>query len=702
MKEENSMNRKKITAFFLGLCLCMTGIVYNNITEVSAETEDDSGRDNFWDNTPIGKFLNGIADIWNLLITGTVPQKEYHILNQVTDQKYTIDFKYHEKKTEPAVEEERDYRKWFDLELYKNRFNLIGGFGGTITGEEVFIPESVPQTGIIGECTNINYVGHKGYGQGWVSPCRELYDLWVSKGETTDRGIATIDGYYLVGVRPIFATHGDIIGVHLEDGTEINCLVFDIKGTDAQSEWGHVHGGKVSVVEWEFNGPKDHVGAEQLKPDLTDWKGKRVVSIVNGGPYVDGLTGPGGSGAVEVHKAEDDDPFYEFKTYGDLSGISEVGQAFMDTQWAALDDLLGSIQVETSIRTVLSDEIQACEDELEKAATEYGFPVYKELFKAVAEYRHKEGDPDIFRIEDTGLNPYPGKKVSKKASIKIAAELFSKCLERANYPNPSSIEDLKALLQAFEFESVSYIGECNNKYSIQSAEEYASKRCKGKLRGQADQIEKYGKYDFKDQKFPQKVLKYYFVISVDMADMPADEQTLLTEAMASWPADLDPRRKAVIEKGLSIYGKISYSMDINYRLKPNVNNPAVLDCSSFTGWAFNKSGLSDVAAWWATGSFLYEGKFSYINKNDLIPGDVALLNTVGGGGANHIGIYIGKSSNGSNVWLHCTGFHKSSPYGPDGRHSLNRGIMITDDTGRVEGYVCNWGIFMRYKGFGNK
>lgn len=694
------LNRKKALAFFLSLCLCAASISYITpadvrAAEVSVERADDSGKDSNWDNTLIGRFLNSITDIWNFLIKGTVPQKEMNILEQVMDQTYNIDLKFHEKKTEEAVEEEREYKRWFDLELYKNAYNLIGGAGGTITGDEIMIPPDLPQTGIIADCTNINYVGGKGYGQGWVEPCRHIYDLWASLGKTSDRGIATINGYYLVAVRPQFGTNGDIIGVRLEDGTEINCIIFDIKGSDAD-EWGHLYGNAYSIVEWQFNGSNTSVGT--INPDLTDWRGKKVVSIVNGGPYIDGVSGPGGAGAAEAHKAGDDDPYYEFKGYGDYSNISEVGQALIDTKWASVENLLGGIQVSSNIKAILSEEMKQYEKELDKAASEYGFPVYKELFKAIAEYRHRPGDEDIFRIEDTGLNPYPNKPVSKSTSIKIAAQLFSQCLERAHYPNPSSVEDLKALLQAFEFESSRYIIECDNKYSVKSAEKYASKRCKGKKRENQADIDLYGTYDYKDQKFPSKVLKYYFVISVDTAEMPAIEQELLSEAMASWPADLDSRRKAVIEKGLSIYGKISYSM--NHRLQPSAEMPSCLDCSSFVGWSYNMSGYKDVECWYCTGDFL--GAWNFIAKDELIPGDVALLNSITSGGDNHIGIYIGKSSSGSNVWLHCTGYHKTAPYGPDGRHSLNRGIMITDDTGRVEGYAVNWGLFMRYPGFGNK
>lgn len=714
------MNRKKITAFFLSLCLCVTSVVASVPVEVLAETttdEEDEKDEGFLDGIidgigdaiggiidKIGNLFENASDVYSLLLN-EIPDDEMKILNSVMNQKFNMDVNVHKKKTEEGEIEEKVYNRWFDLELYKNTYNLIGGAGGTITGKEVMVPPSVPQTGIINECTNINYVGGKGYGQGWVSPCRELYDLWVSKGETTDRGIATLDGYYLMGCRPQFGTHGDVIAVKLEDGTVINCIIFDIKGTDA-AEWGHVQGGKISVVEWECNGPKDHVGSrEELQVDLTDWRHKKVVSITNGGPYVDGLTGPGGAGgSVDAHRAEDDDPYYEFKSHGDYSSITDVGQIFMDTKWAAIENLLGSVQVESSVKAILSDEMLDYEDDLDAAAEKYGFPVYKELFKAIAEYRHKKDDDDIFRIEDTGLNPSSDKKVSKESSIAIAAQLFAQCLERANYPDFTSANDLKALLQAFEFESTSYIIESHNKYTLQSAQKFAKKRCKGKKRTDENQIEAFGLYDYRDQKFPDKVLKYYSVISVDTADMTAEEQALLSEAMASWPSNLDSRRKTIIEKALSLYGKVSYSMGFA-RSNPNPDAPIYQDCSSYVGWSCDKSNVGGANSGYTTVTFL--DKWKTISKDELIPGDVGLLsNTREEGGANHVGFYIGKSSTGSDVWLHCTGYRGSAhgypgpyvqgdPYVKDNWHTINRGIMITDQTGRSEGYVGTWTVFKR-------
>ncbi|HJB27202.1 MAG TPA: lysozyme family protein [Candidatus Blautia faecavium] len=307
----------------------------------------------------------------------------------------------------------------------------------------------------------------------------------------------------------------------------------------------------------------------------------------------------------------------------------------------------------TTVKAILSEDLEAYVPDLEQAAQEYGFAAYQELFKAIAQYRHQPGNPDIFRIADTGLNPNPGKNVGKEDSIRIAAELFARCIQAARYPDPTDTETLKAVLQAFEFEDAGFVQFCQARYTLEKAEQYASARCGGREREKQVEKDAYGKYDYKDQKFPDKVLKYYSVVAFDSGNIPEAEQSLIMEAMSGWPSGLDERRKKVIETGLSLYGKISYSMDM--RLQPSPQAPQYLDCSSFVGWAFYFGGCQDVSYSWATGGFLSSPAFTPISSGELTPGDIGLKNTIASGGDNHIGIYMGKSASGQNVWLHCTG-----------------------------------------------
>lgn len=328
---------------------------------------------------------------------------------------------------------------------------------------------------------------------------------------------------------------------------------------------------------------------------------------------------------------------YRITNWNNISGI-DVG-------------LMGSGM--TTVKALLSSDLKPYESQMDEAAEEYGFSSYKELFKAIAQYRHKPGDPDIFRIEDTGLNPEPGKKVGTTDSIRIAAELFSRCIQAARYPNPSDVENLRAVIQAFEFEDPAFISYCSGKYSIEKAEAYASARCGGKMRENEVERDAYGKYDYRDQKIPDKVLKYYSVVAIEGGNIPENEQGLITETMMGWPSNLDEGRKKVIQTGLSLYGKVQYSMD--QRLQPSIQNPKYLDCSSFVGWSFYFAGFQDVNYSWATGGFLSSSAFHQINSSELQPGDIGLKNWVASGGDNHVGIYMGKSASGQNVWLHCTG-----------------------------------------------
>lgn len=328
------------------------------------------------------------------------------------------------------------------------------------------------------------------------------------------------------------------------------------------------------------------------------------------------------------------------------------------TNWTAFTGMGVTLYSDSKITARLSDDLKPYVKKMEDAAVKYGFAAYKELFKTIAEYRHIPGDPDIFRIVDTGLNPYkdeePGKapQITSNESIDIASKLFASCIRAANFPAVNDTKKLKAVLQGFEFENEGYIVFCDYIYTLENAEEYASRLCGSKLRTNEEEIRSKGRYDYRDQKFPDKVLKYYSVIDINNGNLSGSAQQLLTEAMGSWPSYMDERRKAVIEKGISLYGKVTYSMD--QRLQPSMDNPRYLDCSSFVGWSFYYAGIKDVLPHWTTGNFVDGSSFRGIGHDELIPGDVGLKNTIASGGSNHVGIYLGKSASGQDVWLHCT------------------------------------------------
>lgn len=190
------------------------------------------------------------------------------------------------------------------------------------------------------------------------------------------------------------------------------------------------------------------------------------------------------------------------------------------SDWTKFSGLDVSLRADTKIEAKLSDEIKKYEKELEAAAKEYGFEAYVELFKALAEQRHYDGKKDdIFNMSKTSLNPDPKKTLSRADSIELAAELFSACItattkidKSAIPPVPSDVDGLRVILQAFEFESDGFVDYCKGEYSEDKALEYAKTKSGNKERTDANEIQQKGKWDFKDQKYPPKVLQFYHVL----------------------------------------------------------------------------------------------------------------------------------------------------------------------------------------------
>lgn len=190
------------------------------------------------------------------------------------------------------------------------------------------------------------------------------------------------------------------------------------------------------------------------------------------------------------------------------------------SDWTKFSGLDVSLRADTKIEAKLSDEIKKYEEELEAAAKEYGFEAYVELFKALAEQRHYDGKKDdIFDMSGTSLNPNPDKTLSRADSIELAAELFSACItattkidKSAIPPAPSDVDGLRVILQAFEFESDGFVDYCKGEYSEDKALEYAKNKSGNKERTDANEIQQKGKWDFKDQKYPPKVLQFYHVL----------------------------------------------------------------------------------------------------------------------------------------------------------------------------------------------
>lgn len=153
------------------------------------------------------------------------------------------------------------------------------------------------------------------------------------------------------------------------------------------------------------------------------------------------------------------------------------------------------------------------------------------------------------------------------------------------------------------------------------------------------------------------------------ADSLTKGQPLSDEQYAAY-ADgiLDPDRKAVVETALSLVGKVPYfwggKSGPGWNKEWNTPNlvtaagsstsgtylPYGLDCTGFVHWvywtALGRDSLAPAAAnslWYGTDP---------ISEDELQPGDIVYKDppTVT---VNHVGIYIGKDSNGKNLYVHC-------------------------------------------------
>ena len=154
--------------------------------------------------------------------------------------------------------------------------------GTPFSGRTIEIPQWIPQDHLAPIYTNYSYW----YSQwGRSTNQRKVADIWNSKGRKSNRGLATIDGLYLVALKRMFGISGDKVSIILRDGTVINALIADTQadenGVEGANAYGHVHGGQYNLVEWETVGSVSSVLTNE--PDLSSWRGKDVDRIINGG-----------------------------------------------------------------------------------------------------------------------------------------------------------------------------------------------------------------------------------------------------------------------------------------------------------------------------------------------------------------------------------------------------------------------------------
>lgn len=170
---------------------------------------------------------------------------------------------------------------------YPDVTTTTAGSGMAISGTSKTIPAGLQQSGI---CP-WDYTIYPYWYSRWDGETmqRRVADLWNAKGRTSDHGIATVDGCYLVAVGSYFGSCGDLISFTLEGGIKLNCLVADEKnaGDSSGSAYGHWQDYPASgwsIIEWESMGGSDYSNSGALL-NVSQWQGKKVTAAINGGRY---------------------------------------------------------------------------------------------------------------------------------------------------------------------------------------------------------------------------------------------------------------------------------------------------------------------------------------------------------------------------------------------------------------------------------
>ena len=294
----------------------------------------------------------------------------------------------------------------------------------------------------------------------------------------------------------------------------------------------------------------------------------------------------------------------------------------------------------------VSEQTESYRDMVEDYCEKYGIDDYVDLCLAVIEQESGGNPPDVMQTEQSYYNVNPPIDTAEE-SIDCGTHELSDCLTKAKSKSPNDIKGISLALQGYNFGNgyIDWALKNYGCYSKENAEIFSQKMC----------VE-LGYDSYGDVEYVPHVLRYYIA---------NPETTVTNESANSILKELKENNTApaeawgVIEKGASLIGSVKYSME--QRQVDGRDNPEFLDCSSFTAWAFHKSGITSVPYASTTATFISSKKFEDISGDKLQPGDIGLKSKTGGtGGANHVGIYCGKMKNGTVVWIHCTSSSSTS------------------------------------------
>lgn len=329
----------------------------------------------------------------------------------------------------------------------------------------------------------------------------------------------------------------------------------------------------------------------------------------------------------------------------------------------------------------LSPECERYRPAVECYARQYGMEAFVDVIMAVMMQESGGRVLDVMQSSEyAGMAP--NTITDPEVSIDYGVQAIRDAMRAAGCTSPAQTDRLKLALQGYNYGS-GYVAWASSRggYTKENAQEFS-----------VMMAEKMGWSRYGDPLYVDHVFQYLTFTQAGGGDydgpIPTDgicEEALGQLAMLQkgWPA-MDERRGLVIARGATRIGKTTYSM-YGEDTRSGVDNPRTLDCSSFVAWSFQKAGFSDVPYTSTTGTFVSSPNFVPISASELRPGDIGLKNTIPAGEDNHVGLYVGRDENGTQMWLHCT-------------TSLTAGSAVV--SGPRIGYCTNFYIFYRYTGFG--
>lgn len=227
----------------------------------------------------------------------------------------------------------------------------------------------------------------------------------------------------------------------------------------------------------------------------------------------------------------------------------------------------------------VSEQTESYRDMVVDYCEKYGIDDYVDLCLAVIEQESGGNPPDVMQTEQSYYNVNPPIDTAEE-SIDCGTHELSDCLTKAKSKSPNDIKGISLALQGYNFGNgyIDWALKNYGCYSKENAEIFSQKMC----------VE-LGYDSYGDVEYVPHVLRYYIA---------NPETTVTNESANSILKELKENNTApaeaweVIEKGASLIGSVKYSME--QRQVDGRDNPEFLDCSSFTAWAFHKSGITSV------------------------------------------------------------------------------------------------------------